>query len=177
MVLGRKLKDEKSTQRLAGMAMRLRYMKKRWAENHEQMELLRKAIGESGAGTAVAVHIMQEVKKGKRKRGYAEAEWVKAKKKVVGKQASNNMLQLAVRAGQQGVQPQQQVYPISSRGSGGRGSRCSSRCPFRSSMCRHLFREANATKARGRKEAKVGKEARVKGQDRWTSRRLAGAQC
>ena len=91
MALGRKIKDEKSTQRLAGMAVRLKYMKKRWAENHERMELLRKAIDESGTGASVAVHIMQEVQKGKRKRGYAEAEWVKAKKKVVGKQASNNI--------------------------------------------------------------------------------------
>ena len=71
------------------------------------MELLQKAIDESAVSAAAAVHILQEVKQGKRKKGYAEAGWTKAKKNVVGKQASNNLVHMAVGAGQQGLQAQQ----------------------------------------------------------------------
>ena len=60
------------------------------------MELLTKAIDESATGAAAVVYILQEVKKSKWKQGYAEAEWAKARKQVVGKKASQTMLQMAV---------------------------------------------------------------------------------
>ena len=78
-------------------------MKNRWADNHNNMELLTKAISESATGAAAAVYILQEVKKSKRKQGCAEAEWAKTRKKVVGKKALQTMLQMAV-GGQQGLQ-------------------------------------------------------------------------
>ena len=75
MALGKKPKEEKSTQKLAGMALQLKYMKKRWAENHVQMELLRKAIDESSAWTAVAVRIMYTLcRRSRRGRGREDSQ-------------------------------------------------------------------------------------------------------
>ena len=74
------MKGEKDAKKLARMAEKLKHMTNRWADNHEHMELLTKVIDESATGAAAAVYILQEVKKSKRKQGYAEAEWAKGRR-------------------------------------------------------------------------------------------------